>query len=185
MRILRLIPLPLPRSSLGWCQAMTLRFPVMCAVGLLIASGGIAADDTKSDKKAKEDLVGEWRVTAIVNDNGGVTSRIDVLGDVLRIKFASEKVTVRWKNQNETKWKSEDKTITLDATQNPKQIDIVDAKKKSGMYGIYKVEGDVLTICYSSEAKDRPRKFKADGKKAHMELYMRVGTRPAATKVKK
>jgi uncharacterized protein (TIGR03067 family) len=60
-------------------------------------------------------------------------------------------------------------TYKLDVTKTPHEIDLV-ATREGGaderMYGIFKYEGDTLTICYAHKATDRPKEFKAtaDGK---------------------
>jgi len=50
-----------------------------------------------------------------------------------------------------------------DASKDPKEIDIIAAGgggKGDTVYGIYKLEGDILTICMSDKAETRPKEFK-------------------------
>jgi uncharacterized protein (TIGR03067 family) len=49
----------------------------------------------------------------------------------------------------------------LDATAEPKNIDITTADGKQGM-GIYKLEGDTLTICRGEREEQRPKEFKIE-----------------------
>jgi uncharacterized protein (TIGR03067 family) len=60
--------------------------------------------------------------------------------------------------------KEDPATYKLDTSKNPKEIDLVDSNAKAGkeekMYGIYKVEGDNLSICVSDKAETRPKDFK-------------------------
>jgi len=62
--------------------------------------------------------------------------------------------------------KEDPATYKLDPSKNPKEIDLVGKKgpkgqeKEQKMYGIYKVEGDNLSICLSDKAESRPKDFK-------------------------
>ena len=55
--------------------------------------------------------------------------------------------------------------IELDSTRNPKSIDVIpDGGQNRGerVLGIYKLEGDRLTICMARAGQQRPGEFKAD-----------------------
>jgi uncharacterized protein (TIGR03067 family) len=71
-------------------------------------------------------------------------------------------------------------TIRLDAAKSPQRIDIITTKegRTEVNYGIFKVEGAVLTICASEtgESKDRPREFKTDARS--MMLVLRKLSEP-------
>jgi uncharacterized protein (TIGR03067 family) len=50
----------------------------------------------------------------------------------------------------------------LDPTKKPAEIDVMDTEgpfKGKPMLGIYKLEGDQLTACFSAPGKDRPKEF--------------------------
>jgi uncharacterized protein (TIGR03067 family) len=53
-------------------------------------------------------------------------------------------------------------TFTLDATKTPREIDLVpEGPKKVVIKGIYKIEKDVLTMCYAAPGGKRPEAFAA------------------------
>jgi uncharacterized protein (TIGR03067 family) len=57
-----------------------------------------------------------------------------------------------------------DSTCKLDATKQPPQIDMIGtegANKGKAAQGIYKLDGDRLTICYTMPGQDRPMQFES------------------------
>ena len=61
-------------------------------------------------------------------------------------------------------------TFTLDATKSPRQIDLTlgdgPAKGKT-VLGIYKIDGDTLTLCYGGPGGKRPAEFATKEKSGH------------------
>jgi uncharacterized protein (TIGR03067 family) len=52
-------------------------------------------------------------------------------------------------------------TFTLDASKSPRAIDLTPAGAGKPILGIYKIDGDTLTICYAAPGKPRPAGFTA------------------------
>ena len=53
-------------------------------------------------------------------------------------------------------------TQKLDPTKNPKEIDATDTEgpfKGKTTQGIYKLDGDMFTVCFAPPGKDRPKEF--------------------------
>lgn len=60
-----------------------------------------------------------------------------------------------------------DSTYSIDATKDPKQIDMIGTEgelKGKPALGIYKLEGDKLTLCYTMPGKERPAAFESAAK---------------------
>src|SRR5262245_55136629 len=120
-----------------------------CVVCALIA-GRSTADDT--DPKP---LAGTWAIHAAtlggrdhLDDYKGMTLKVD--GNKYVVGFG----TVQ-----------DEGTLTLGSTKDDKTIDL---KTKPGglfkgrtMPGIYKIDGDKLTVCVTTETQDRPTKYEA------------------------
>jgi len=69
--------------------------------------------------------------------------------------------------------------LRLDRTARPAKYDITGyaggGTAGANWLGIYKVEGDVLTICYNPADRGRPTAFEGPGKGAFTEVYRRNG----------
>ena len=113
--------------------------------------------DTPKDTEVKKDLdklQGKWTVASI-DENGKAAPadevarfEITIKGDLFSIKTKDEA--------------NKELTIKLDPSAKPATIDMKpkDGKEKNVM-GIYKLDGDTLTICATDENKERPKEFSA------------------------
>jgi uncharacterized protein (TIGR03067 family) len=145
-------------------------FGVGMAAALAVAAGG---QEKKPDAKA-EKLDGTYLIVGF--EQGGVELPEEVLKaspEASRtVKIAVDKMTFMTKDGKE-------KTITVkfDPTKSPKQLtstETKDGKLETGV-GIYKLEGDTLTVCVAESDKeaDRPKGFKSDKGSKTMVLMLR------------
>lgn len=138
-------------------------------VALMLSSAAVAADQPAPGAKDQERLQGTWRVVALENEGKPVPAEA--------IKGATLTFT---KDQYELKGGREEfrGRFKLHATQEPRGIDSTfveaDGKEKGVAVGIYKLEGDRLTICWRQGDKDRPREF---GSKPESGLRLLVAER--------
>jgi uncharacterized protein (TIGR03067 family) len=145
--------------------AMNVRLGAVLAVlalGLLVAADK-AKDDAKDDQKA---IQGTW--TAVSVEQGGEKQPEDKVKDA-RITFeAGGKASLKHGD------KEKQLTYELDATKDPKQITVKGEDGKT-QRGIYKIDGDTLTICMGEEdSNERPTEFSTKaGSKAHLVVLKR------------
>jgi uncharacterized protein (TIGR03067 family) len=129
---------------------MSVRVVLPFAVVLLMA----ADDPAKDAKKEKDRLQGEWTMVSM-ETRGAKHSKDDVKKYKLTIK--GDKWTVM--NGLST---GPGRTFKIDPSKDPKTLDLtikVGDKEKVSQ-GIYKLEGDTLTVCRPEDNGERPKEFK-------------------------
>jgi len=118
-------------------------------------------------------VLGKWKVTTI-ELNGNRLTEDDLAGRELTLTFtANGELTIRRPDAEDdiAKW-------TIDATTNPKQINVTNKDNKLEK-GIYKIVGDTMTLCYSDPNNDRPSKYEApEGFKGGVFILKKGGEQP-------
>jgi len=115
------------------------------------AGGGVNAD-----ADPRKQLAGSWTCASATIDGTPLAAET---AKVLTLTLTAD----RFKTQRGEQVLF-DSTYTVDATKDPKQIDMIgtegDLKGKPAL-GIYKLDGDKLTLCYTMPGKERPAKFES------------------------
>jgi uncharacterized protein (TIGR03067 family) len=139
---------------------MIARSVVMISAILLLAGGVSAGGNQKDDKDV---LQGAW---AIVSQE---VSGIKATEDAVKLRKPLVVKGDTW-----TRPSGEQLTFKIDPAKNPKELDVIQSGTGATWRGIYKIEGDTLTVCRSQGANlDRPKEFKG-GKGVALMVYKRL-----------
>ena len=116
---------------------------------------GLGAPALK-DKPTSPSLEGEWEVEGVTT--GGRPSKV---APGLRYTFTPDG---KWliSRDGQALSPQHNRTVVVDAKPNPPTVDMVsnaNAANSSRLLGIYKVEGDTLTICGTRGGAERPSSF--------------------------
>jgi uncharacterized protein (TIGR03067 family) len=124
---------------------------------IALAVGGLGAQDDKKGDKDK--LQGEWTLVKLERP-GEKKSGAIIKNSKLVVKGEEWLATF---NGKEVKW-----TVKLDAAKSPKEIDFTQDGTTFRTLGIYKLDGDTLTVCRAanragnpSGGGERPKELKA------------------------
>jgi RNA polymerase sigma-70 factor (ECF subfamily) len=127
-----------------------LKLPALILVLLAVSGAGtvIGVRHAVADKPAvgekdkpasdEEKIAGAWAITAM--EEGGQKAPEDSLKDAKAILTRDGNMTLKRGEQDE------ERTFTLDPSRNPKEISQTNAKGLT-LRGIYKLDGDTLTVC--------------------------------------
>ncbi len=124
---------------------------VVCAV-----TGALTDDPPTPVSKALEEHQGTWRVVSFQRD--GMKTPDELARSIVRVV---EKDHVVWKREGKSFAGTK---LVLDPSADPKRIDVIpDGGRDFGKHvlGIYKQDGDDLTICMADADAPRPTKFEA------------------------
>jgi uncharacterized protein (TIGR03067 family) len=138
--------------------------PLAACVLLVAAQPPQAVGKTELEK-----FQGEWTMLSMeirgkqVSDKIAKESKLTVKGDQMALVFNN---------------KASKATIKLDPSKDPKTIDVVfvgPAGQENPNPGIYKLEGDTLTICRVADGKARPKEFSTAGGIGFLTVWKRAG----------
>jgi clostripain len=123
-------------------------------------------DEVKASEKELENLQGEWTLVSL--ERRGVKGREE---NVSRIKLTIKGDQWIARRQSEVRNRE---TINIDPSQNPGFLDLTGPAGYTSL-GIYKLEGDTLTLCRTIERGDvlRPREFKTTPEEGLLEVWKR------------
>jgi uncharacterized protein (TIGR03067 family) len=122
------------------------------ALAVFVLAAGETADPSKQDL---ERMQGDWAAESMIRD-GQAFADADAQAFFRTVK--GDAYTVYRFSKAAGKG-----TMKLDANKSPKTVDFVpDGGKLPPIAGIYKLEGDTLTLCYAPPGKPRPATFASD-----------------------
>lgn len=135
--------------------------PIILLFASMAIAAGEQADKKTAVKKALKKLEGTWEVVS-VESNGMKGAEADVTG----LAYVFE-ANGKWKLQKDGETQAEG-AFTIDPAKEPPTIDykivssISEESKGKSSLGIYKLDGDKLTVCRSWPDNDqRPTEFAA------------------------
>jgi uncharacterized protein (TIGR03067 family) len=127
---------------------------VVLALCVAVAATAVGARQALADKKETpkdaEKILGTWALVSY--EEGGKKAPEELLKNAQVVLTAGGKMTV--KNAD---GKVSELTYKLGPDSKPKEFDCTDDKGRM-MFGIYKLDGDTLTVCYDRGG-DRPTEF--------------------------
>jgi uncharacterized protein (TIGR03067 family) len=125
-------------------------------------------DQTRADlKKMQGDWIAVRDTTWFAGNGGGITSgqaaqgRVSIVGNTL-IYSQAGKVASRW-------------VIRLDTSKKPRAIDSRQTDGPGLRLGVYKFEGDTLTICDDIDGRHRPTSFAGGKMRQNLYVLQRAG----------
>jgi uncharacterized protein (TIGR03067 family) len=126
---------------------------VVAILASCVALPRARADDPKAERERHQ---GTWQARSFVSD--GVAAPADLVGSIVRVVEGDHVV---WKRNGKS---FAGTTVELDPSRTPRTLDVIpDGGPMRGerVLGIYRLDGDELTVCMAAPGRDRPKTFEA------------------------
>jgi uncharacterized protein (TIGR03067 family) len=138
------------------------RFPII--VVLFIAATAPAQDA----KKELDKLQGEWFLVS--EESKGLTTPEEIVKGY-KVTIKGDQLTSENLDGKVTKW-----TFKIDPSKEPKHIDMTTKFKDKDVRskGIYKLEGDTLSLCRTFGVRERPTEFKTTAESGNFQVFKRI-----------
>jgi len=125
---------------------------------ILFGTCFVFADDTQTDSKA---LQGKW-VAVMAEEMGDKASDHELKRKPTILEITDKKLVISFGKDDRREFSME-----LDASTDPKHIDLHHAEPNSVTHGIYKLEDGIFTLCvehhlHPNGKEDRPVEFRTD-----------------------
>jgi uncharacterized protein (TIGR03067 family) len=150
---------------------MSMAARLALATGLLVGAGPLLAGESEAVKKARKEMEGTWQAVSYALD--GKKAPAEDLKKIRLVIDADGKTTAQ--RDGKTFIAS---TTKINPAKEPKTIDITftqgDDRDRTAP-GIWKIEGDRLTICRAAPGKARPSEFSSrPGSGLTLMVYRRI-----------
>jgi uncharacterized protein (TIGR03067 family) len=145
--------------------SMFVRSILPLALVFLIA----AAEPAQDAKQELDKLQGEW---TLVSTEVGGKMRPDTVNAVSKLTISGNQWVVTYRDFAS----NARATIAIDPSKHPKTIDLT-FRGSEGLpaRGIYKLEGDTLTVCYNATVGgERPKEFKSTQEMGVLDVFKRA-----------
>src|SRR5262245_7066551 len=128
----------------------------------VLALGFAPAPLPKPVRADRPNLTGEWQVVSWARQFGKGKGQLDTgaiyrVTDGLTVRIGSGRLEFARDGSRLYHW-----TMSLHPAARPPRVDLIDSRTNATTLGIYRLQGDTLTICYRGSREDRPTDFDSE-----------------------